>query len=227
MLQRIRDGLQGQKWLAWIILGAHWPHVRFLGWFELPGLLRRFEHHRGRSRRRRNSRRAKPRAPGAIRRRAGRGSSAPTFPPSSGWRCSRTSSTAWCCASSSRNGSTTRTIRVSDATVLAEFQNIPAVPWPGRQVRRRHRALGARADQQVRRRVLRRNPLAVADQPAAAGHRRLVLPHARRSSSACSISKTKNAKCSTCSSRPTSSPAASRSTMPPSRPTTTRTAIAS
>ena len=40
--------------------------------------------------------------------------------------------------------------RVSDAAVLAECQNDPAVPGSGWQVRSRHRARGARAEQPVR-----------------------------------------------------------------------------
>ena len=83
MLQRIRDGLQGQKWLAWIILGLHWRDVCFLGRHELHGL-------RWRRRKRRRVvdgeefRPAMRHEPGAKCRLAGHDSSAPTSRPTSG-----------------------------------------------------------------------------------------------------------------------------------------------
>ena len=111
----------------------------------------------------------------------------------------------------------------------ANSRSIPQFQGPDGKFDADHRAIGARADQQdPNSEFFAETRIAAAGQPAAAGHRRFVLPDARGSSSACSISRTKNAKSQYAAARGRAVRGqASRSTRPPSRPTTTRTAIAS
>ena len=84
--------------------------------------------------------------------------------------------------------------RVSDALVLAEVQSIPPFQVDGKYDPPIPLA-PARPSRPVRNRISSRDAFGAADQPASAGHRRFRFL-TRADSSACSTSRTKNAKCS-------------------------------
>ena len=85
--------------------------------------------------------------------------------------------------------------RVSDARVLSEIEKNPSFKGADGRFDPGHGAAAPAGKRQFpNRNIFKETRIAAAGQPAAAGHRRFVLPDARRSSSASSISKTKNAK---------------------------------
>ena len=180
MLQRIRDGHAAPEVAGVARCSAPSAPLRFLGRLQFPRLQRCFANHRGQVDGDRDSRRSKPRAPGANGRRAGRASSAPKYPPNSAAKQQEI-----------LDSLVMRTLmdkrlkdahyRVSDAMVLAEFQNDPGVSGAGWKIRF---GVGAyrswRRTTRSRSRILRRNARANARQPVAARARRFVFPDQRR-----------------------------------------------
>ena len=147
---------------------------------------------------------------------------------SSARRCSRTSSTAWCCASSSNSGSTTQHYRVSDDARCSPNSRTSRSSRVRRQVRLATARVGPAADQQVRSAVLPRDALANCCinqlQQGIGGSYFLTRGEQQR---LFNLENEEREVQYAAVRRPTSSPAPSPSTMRPSRPTTTRTAIAS
>ena len=161
MLQRIRDGLQGQKWLAWLVLGA--IGLTFVFWGGSGALDFSGMSNTDRRRSRRRSR----------------------FPPSEATQAWSDTQARWSRQFGTEIPDEQRVAiqknilddlvlrklvekRLDDAALprerchacSREFQKIPQFQGPDGKFDADHRAVGARADQQVRRGVLRRNALA-------------------------------------------------------------------